>query len=269
MGTVKLKRLRRLADGVDGHFSWFQSGKLEARIDEDQVTQLAFVWRASADQRAPGEKGRLARAQTFQRVGEPLNGVTEVLQQGLAAAHSLQRGRQCGHQAANRRISRHRSEERLNLDQLSHDRLHVLGRSEEQSVVGPERSGVRPLDGAEQLRLGAQPLRKGSGGLLAELRGLPVDDHHDLGSSLRERVIERSLADSPHKIRRQQIVGVCRHRKVTDGVRGDREAVYDRQRRDDPRSINAEGDQPLDGRSTRAQRVGSGAHWIIGAPAHW
>ena len=66
--------------------------------------------------------------------------------------------------------------------ELSGDSPHVLGRSKEQSVVGPEWSRVRSLDRVEQVRLGAQTLGEPSGSLLAQFGCLTVDNHDDIGT---------------------------------------------------------------------------------------
>ena len=68
------------------------------------------------------------------------------------------------------------------LIELSDDRLHVLGRSEEQAVVVPEWSGVGPLDRVEQVRLRAETRGERGGSLLAQFRRLTVDDHDDIGT---------------------------------------------------------------------------------------
>src|ERR1700692_4110265 len=107
-------------------------------------------------------------SQTLQGVGQRPNGSAKILQRGLTAIDALKGEGKRVRKAAYRRIGRHGSEKRLCLHELSGDTLHVLDRSEEQSVVGPEWSRVRSLNRVEQVPLGAQTLGEPSGSLLAQ-----------------------------------------------------------------------------------------------------
>src|ERR1700736_4032065 len=131
MGVGELKRLRGGSDGIDRQFAGFQLGKVDRRIDQDDVPQLAPVWFAFSNQRAPGKEGGLVSSQGLQRVGQRSNGSAKILRQGLAAVDALKDEGKRVRKTAYRRIGRHGCEKRLRLHELSGDSLHLRGRSEE------------------------------------------------------------------------------------------------------------------------------------------
>ena len=71
------------------------------------------------------------------------------LVRGLVVVHASHRQGQSVRKTSQRGIGCHGPEERLALQELSDGGLHVLGRGEQQLVMRPERSTVRPLDRRE------------------------------------------------------------------------------------------------------------------------
>jgi len=59
---------------LDRHLARLELGKVECRIDQEEVPQLSFVGFASRDQRNPGEKGRLGSSHALQRIRERPDG---------------------------------------------------------------------------------------------------------------------------------------------------------------------------------------------------
>ncbi len=167
----------------------------------------------------------------------------------LFAAHAFEHERQRIHHAAQARIGRERSQERLCGDDLLRRARHFFHGGEQQSGAVEERPAVRASQRMERSRIGGKPLRQCCGGLLGDVGRGAVDDHGNHGHALRKRFGEFDLALPPRQVRRDQLCGIGVDRDVPHGVDRRDRAQHRGDEQHEPRARCAAADHARDQRS--------------------
>src|SRR5215470_1190081 len=129
---------------------------------------MAAIGSLAGDQSAPGKKLRLPGCQALQRIRQGPKWSAQWLDRAAILLYSLHGQGERVREPAQGGVGRHGAEQRLVLQQLSCGRAHVLDRSKQQSLVGPEGPAIRSLHRPKQSALRAEVRREARGSRLAQ-----------------------------------------------------------------------------------------------------
>ena len=202
----EIKALGGFDDRFGRRAAGFEGVEIEHRLDFDETMQLLRLRRFPIGQRAPGEMRRT----TGQHLVDRIAGHRHRRRQSIEAVSTVgdphQPYRQRVEAASEARIGGQRADQRCRPLHAGGDPRHLLGRHEQQAVLGEEPSALRLIDGAEMRRVGGKRLGELGGGLFNRLRGRRVDDSED--AVLRECLHELKGALGPGQLGREQLVDV-------------------------------------------------------------
>src|SRR6266852_3105285 len=221
---------RGVVDGLGGARPRLKVAVIEDRLGQDETAQFVLLGLLAGQQVLPrqplvppGERGLAGLVDG----GE---GRADLLGVGRASRGALRRQVERVEHAAQARVGRERTDQRLGGDDLVGEVLHVLLRQEEQAILLEEISAVGTAYALEQILLRGELCRERLGRVLGLVRGLRLDQHGQHVDSLREGPLQPLFLQAPRQVRIDELVdvGVDADALTDEKTAPDRKREHDR-----------------------------------------
>ena len=268
----QIEALRGGGDCLGGGAAGLQRLEIEHRLDLDEAAQLARVRRFAGSQRAPGEMRGTTSQRILDHVGRHRHRRGQRIEPVSAVGDAHQADRQGVEAASEARIGRQGADQRRRLVHPAGNARQLLGRQEQQAVLGEELAALRLIDGAEMRRVGRQCRGEPAAGLLRQLRGRGID--HSQHIALGKRAHELVGALRPGQLGREQLLDVGGDREMPRCVDGAQAGQRGAQRDHRPGMTGTQLDEANDRRSQHGfapgrQKAGGAGRRCCAAVKPW